>query len=158
MKRKILIPTDSFPEEPSRDLEQELKEAQAKIKQLETVLNYGVEMQKMVPRFEYMVLEAKLEKANFEHAQMEARLNAALMTIESEKSRTRETVEAATMAMELPEQLRFMEPNADARYRELSDRWLEVLSENTNLKTVLRNLRETAERLRVPIDEELLEY
>ena len=68
MKRSILIPIDPEPEEPSRDLEQELKEAQAKIKQLESVLHYGVEMGKMVPRFEYMVLEAKVEEAKFQQA------------------------------------------------------------------------------------------
>lgn len=140
MKRKILLPIDPEPEEPSRDLEQELKEAQAKIKQLETVLNYGVEMQKMVPRFEYMVLEAKVEQLKFEAAQAE------------------EKMQAAIMLLDLPQQLQFMEPTTNASYRSLSERWRETYNENLQLKKVLRNLRETAERLRVPIDEELLEY
>jgi len=140
VKRRVLIPIEPEPEEPGRDLEQELKEAQEKIKQLESVLHYGVEMGKMVPRFEYMVLEAKVEEAKFQQAQAEEKLEAALMMVE------------------LPDRLRFMEPVAERRYEELSSAYWDVREENRALKRVLRNLRETAEQLRVPIDEELLEY
>ena len=140
MKRSILIPIDPEPEEPSRDLEQELKEAQAKIKQLESVLHYGVEMGKMVPRFEYMVLEAKVEEAN------------------SNRRKPKKNSKQPFMMVELPDGLRFMEPFAERRYEELSSAYWDVREENRALKRVLRNLRETAQQLRVPIDEELLEY
>ena len=140
MKRRVLIPIDPEPEEPVRDFEQELKDAQAKIKQLESVLHYGVEMQKMVPRFEYMMLEAKVEEAKFQQALAEEKL------------------EAAVKMLDLPDQLRFMKPEANQRFEDLTRRYDKVREENRALKHVLRNLRETAERLRVPIDEELLEY
>ena len=97
-------------------------------------------MGKMVPRFEYMVLEAKVEEAKFQQAQAEEKL------------------EAAVKMLDLPAQLRFMEPTTDSRFRALEEAFWDVREENRALKSVLRNLRETAERLRVPIDEELLQY
>ena len=136
--RKILVPIED--KEEIKSPEEELKEARAKIQQLESVLHYGVEMGKMVPRFEYMVLEAKVEEAKFQQAQAEEKL------------------EAAVKMLDLPAQLRFMEPTTDSRFRALEEAFWDVREENRALKSVLRNLRETAERLRVPIDEELLQY
>jgi DNA repair exonuclease SbcCD ATPase subunit len=158
VKRKVLIPIEPEPEEPSRDLEQELKDAQAKIKQLESVLHYGVEMEKMVPRFEYMVLEAKVEEAKFQQAQAEEKLEAKVEEAKFQQAQAEEKLKAAVKMLDLPDQLRFMKPEADQRFEDLARRYDRVREENGALKRALRNLRETAERLRVPIDEELLEY
>ena len=160
MRRKILIPIDEANELTEaaaaaagdiKDPEQELQEAREKIRQLESVLHYGVEMQKMVPRFEHMLLEAKVEELKFETARVK-------MEAEQKVAQAEEKMQAAVMLLDLPQRLQFMEPTSDSSYRSLSERWRETLDENLRLKEVLRNLRETAERLRVPIDEELLDY
>ena len=160
MRRKILIPIDEANELTEaaaaaagdiKDPEQELQEAREKIRQLESVLHYGVEMQKMVPRFEHMLLEAKVEELKFETARVK-------MEAEQKVAQAEEKMQAAVMLLDLPQRLQFMEPTSDSSYRSLSERWRETLDENFRLKEALRNLRETAERLRVPIDEELLDY
>jgi len=160
VRRKILIPIDEANELTEaaaaaagdiKDPEQELQEAREKIRQLESVLHYGVEMQKMVPRFEHMLLEAKVEELKFETARVK-------MEAEQKVAQAEEKMQAAVMLLDLPQRLQFMEPTSDSSYRSLSERWRETLDENLRLKEVLRNLRETAERLRVPIDEELLDY
>jgi len=160
VRRKILIPIDEANELTEaaaaaagdiKDPEQELQEAREKIRQLESVLHYGVEMQKMVPRFEHMLLEAKVEELKFETARVK-------MEAEQKVAQAEEKMQAAVMLLDLPQRLQFMEPTSDSSYRTLSERWRETLDENLRLKEVLRNLRETAERLRVPIDEELLDY
>ena len=52
----------------------QISELESKIKQLESVIEYGVEFQKMVPRFEMMKVESQLMAAKAEVEQLKFQL------------------------------------------------------------------------------------
>lgn len=120
---------------------EQISELESKIKQLESVIEYGVEFQKMVPRFEMMKVESQLMATKAEVEQLKFQLE--------EKD---EKIEAILKAGDLPTELRFMEPDKGTAFEKLAEQYNELQAENAELKRTIANARKGASLLRMPQD------
>ncbi len=123
------------------DQSAQISELESKIKQLESVIEYGVEFQKMVPRFEMMKVESQLMATKAEVEQLKFQLE--------EKD---EKIEAILKAGDLPTELRFMEPDKGTAFEKLAEQYNELQAENAELKRTIANARKGASLLRMPQD------